>query len=190
MKVATMSADVYVEQRWIEIPVVNGMTIREASERLTEAGFRPVASPRRFTADAGDMVGGTLPPEGSVHQRTARIDLLPAGKEAVVPFSDEQLGPDQLLDLGIMPDLAGWSGEQAISFVEGHGGFRAWPQNTYNDHVDPGFVTHTEPRAGTSVQTDVIHIFIAEPSPPPDPPDPHTDLKTLPPDGTATVLES
>jgi beta-lactam-binding protein with PASTA domain len=189
MKVATMSADVYVQQPWIEIPVVNGMTLQEASERLTEAGFRPVASSRRFTADAGDMVGGTLPPEGSALQRAARIDLLPFREEAPLPFSDEEPGPDQLLDLGVMPDLAGWSGEQAISFVENHG-FRAWPQNTYNDHVDPGFVTFTEPRAGTSVQTNVIQIFIAEPSPPPDPPDPHTDLKTLPPDGFATTIET
>jgi beta-lactam-binding protein with PASTA domain len=189
MKVATMSTDVYVEPRWIEIPVVNGMTIREATERLAEAGFRPVASPRRFTADRGDMVGGTLPPEGSVLQRTARIDLLPARELAVVPFSDEESGPDLLLDQGVMPDLAGWSGEQAISFVEAHG-FRAWPQNTYNDHVDQGFVTFTEPRAGTLVQTGVIQIFMAVPSPPPDPPEPHTDLKTLPPDGFATTIET
>jgi hypothetical protein len=89
--------------------------------------------------------------------------------QAVVPFSDEELTPDQLLDLGIMPDLAGWAGEQAISFVEAHGGFRAWPQNTFNDHVDAGFVTHTEPRAGTAVQTDVIQIFVAVPSPPVEP---------------------
>jgi beta-lactam-binding protein with PASTA domain len=185
-----MTADVYVEQRWIDIPSVNGMTVREASERLAAAGFRPVASPRRFTADAGDLVGGTLPPEGSVLQRTAQIDLLPAGKEAVMPFSDEELTPDQLLDLGVMPDLTGLTGEQAISFVEGHGGFRAWPRETFNDHVDAGFVTHTEPRAGTSVQTDVIQIFIAVPSPPPDPPtDPLTDLTPAIPEGTPTVLK-
>jgi beta-lactam-binding protein with PASTA domain len=195
MKVATMTTDVYVEQRWIEIPVVNGMTIREATERLAEAGFRPVASPRRFTEDKGDLVGGTLPPEGSVLQRTARIDLLPAGQEAAVPFSDEESGPDLLLDQGVMPDLAGLSGEQAISIIEGHGGLHAWPRNTYNDHVDPGFVTHTEPRAGTSVQTNVIQIFIAEPSPPPDPPtdpptDPLTDLTPVLPVGTATILDS
>ena len=116
-----MTTDVYVEKRWIEIPVVDGMTVREASERLVEAGFRPVASPRRFTADAGDIVGGTLPPEGSVQLRTARIDLLPARELAPVPASDEELGPDQLLDLGVMPNLAGWPGDQAISFVEAHG---------------------------------------------------------------------
>ena len=185
-----MTTDVYVEQRWIEIPVVNGMTIRQASELLAEAGFRPVASPRRFTEDKGDLVGGTLPPEGSVLQRTARIDLLPAGKEAVATFSDEESGPDQLLDQGIMPDLAGWSGEQAIALIEGHGGLHAWPRDTYNDHVDQGFVTHTEPRANTTVQTNVIQIFIAQPSPPVEPFMPPRDLMTLPPDGTATTLKS
>jgi beta-lactam-binding protein with PASTA domain len=51
--VATVTTDVQVEQRWIEIPSVFGMTVREASERLAAAGFTPAASPRRFTADRG-----------------------------------------------------------------------------------------------------------------------------------------
>ena len=89
-----MTTDVHVGQRWIDIPSVYGMTVREASDRLAEAGFRPVASPRRFTADAGDIVGGTLPPEGAALQRTARIDLIPARKEAVTKAADEGLTID------------------------------------------------------------------------------------------------
>jgi beta-lactam-binding protein with PASTA domain len=165
-----MTTDVYVEQRWIDIPSVQGMTVREASDRLAAAGFTPVASPRRFTADAGDVVGSTLPPEGGVQLRTARIDLLPAGKEAVAKSADEGLTDDQLIDLGVMPNLAaGYTAEQAIAFVEAHG-FRAWPRDTFNDHVDAGFVVFTEPRAGTAVVTGVIVIYVAVPSPPPDPP--------------------
>lgn len=98
-----MTTDVYVEQRWIDVPSVFGMTVREASERLVEAGFTPVASARRFSADAGDIVGGTLPPEGAALRLTARIDLLPARKEAVQKSADEALTVDQLLDSGSCP---------------------------------------------------------------------------------------
>jgi beta-lactam-binding protein with PASTA domain len=164
-----MTTAVYVGQRWIDIPSVQGMTVREASDRLTEAGFRPVASPRRFTADAGDIVGGTLPPEGAALRRTARIDLLPAPRESVEKSADEGLTADQLLDLGIMPDLTGSTGEEAIAFVQAHG-FHTWPRDTFTNHVEPGFVVFTEPRAGTAANFEPIVIWIAVPVPPPDPP--------------------
>jgi beta-lactam-binding protein with PASTA domain len=179
-EVATMTTDVYVERRWIDIPSVHGMSVSEASDRLTEAGSRPVASPRRFTADAGDIVGGTLPPEGATLRRTARIDLLPA-REEVARSADEGLTDDQLFDLGIMPNLAaGYTGEQAIAFVQAHG-FHAWPRETWSSTVDPGFVMFTEPRAGTAVNTDPIVIWVSTgppvEDPPPPPPEPDMILK-------------
>ena len=171
-----MTTDVHVKQRWIDIPSVYGMTVREASVRLAEAGFTPVASPRRFSADAGDIVGGTLPPEGAALQRMARIDLLPARKDAVERSADEGLTPDQLIDLGIMPDLAGWTANEAIAFVQAHG-FHTWPRPAITDKVEPDFVVFTEPRAGTAANVDPIVIWYAVPVPLPDPPpDPLTDL--------------
>jgi beta-lactam-binding protein with PASTA domain len=169
MKVATMTTDVYVEQRWIDIPSVFGMTVRDASERLAEAGFAPVASPRRFSADAGDVVGGTIPPEGSSWQRAGRIDLLPARKKTAVPLADEKLTPDELLDLGIMPNLAGWSANDALGFLQAHG-LHTWPRGTFTDKVDPDFVVFTDPRAGQAADFEPVVVWYAIPLPPPDPP--------------------
>lgn len=165
-----MTTDVHVEQRWLEIPPVHGMTVREASERLAEAGFTPVASPRRFSADAGDVVGGTLPPEGSALLRTARIDLLPARKEAVEKAADGALTVDQLLDLGIMPDLAGFSANEALALVQARG-FHTWPRGAFTDKVEPDFVVFTEPRPGMVMNFSPIVIWYAIPVPPLDPPD-------------------
>jgi beta-lactam-binding protein with PASTA domain len=176
-----MTTDVSVDQRWIDIPSVSGMTVREASDRLTEAGLAPVASPRRFTAEVDEIVGGTLPPEGAALLRTSRIDLLPARKEAVAKSADEELTADQLFDLGIMPNLGGLTGEQAIALVQAHG-FIAWTRDTWTDRVDPGFVVSTNPGPGSGlVGFGVIGIFVAVPVPPPDPfvvPPPRMPLKS------------
>jgi beta-lactam-binding protein with PASTA domain len=190
MKVATMTTDVYAEQRWIDIPSVFGMTVREASQRLAEAGFTPVASTRRFSADSGDIVGGTLPPEGAALRRTARIDLLPARKEAVRQSADESLTVDQLLDLGIMPDLAGFNINEALGLIQARG-FHTWPRPAFTDRIEPDFVVVTEPRPGMLMNFDPIVLFYAVPVPLPDPlPDPLTDLTPAIPEGTPTPLKA
>jgi hypothetical protein len=83
--------------------------------------------------------------------------------------ADEGLTADQLLDLGSMPDLTGSTGEEAIALVQAHG-FHTWPRDTFTNHVEPGFVVFTEPRAGTAANFEPIVIWIAVPVPPPDPP--------------------
>ena len=184
-----MTTDAYVEQRWLEIPPVHGMTVREASERLTEAGFTPVASPRRFTGDTRDVVDGTLPPEGTVLRRTARIDLLPTRKEAEQRSADEALTVDQLLDLRIMPDLAGFSVNEALALVQARG-FHTWPRGAFTDKVEPDFVVFTEPRPGMVMNFDPIVIWYAVPVPLPDPPpNPLTNLTPAIPEGTPTILK-
>ncbi|HEV2886462.1 MAG TPA: PASTA domain-containing protein [Jatrophihabitans sp.] len=170
----------HVQQRWIDIPSVYGMTVRKALERLAEAGFAPVASPRRFTADAGDVVGGTLPPEGTALLRTARIDLLPVPKGAVEPLADEALTVDELIDAGIMPDLAGFGINEALALLQAHG-FHTWPRGAFTDKVEPDFVVFTEPRRGMLMNFEPITIWYAIPVPPPDPIGPPPDLKVLKP---------
>ena len=160
-----MTTDVHVAQRWIEIPSVVGMTVREASDRLAAAGFTPAASPRRFTEDKGDIVGGTVPPEGTVQQRRARVDLIPARPEPVQASADEGLTPEQLIGLGIMPDLTEFTAEEAIAFVTGSG-FGAWAREAYTDKVDPGFVVATYPPAGSAANITPITIYYAVPVPP------------------------
>ena len=185
-----MTTDVHVEQRWLEIPSVFGMTVLEASERLAKAGFTPVASPRRFTADRGDVVGGTLPPEGSAQRRTGRVDLIPARPEPAQDAADEGLTVDQLLDLGIMPDLAGFSVNEALALVQARG-FHTWPRAAFTDKVEPDFVVFTDPRPGMAMNFDPIVIWYAVPVPLPDPlPDPLTDLTPAIPEGTATPLKA
>jgi hypothetical protein len=170
-----MTTDVYVAQRWIVIPEVVGMTVREATARLAGAGLTPAASPRRFSADAGDVVGGTLPPEGTSLQRTARIDLLPVRKDAVARAADE--------------DLAGFTVNEALAIVQGHG-FHTWPRGAFTDDVEPDFVVTTDPRPGFPMNFEPITIWYAVPVPPPDPPrDPLTDLTPVLPPGTPTPLE-
>jgi beta-lactam-binding protein with PASTA domain len=194
MKVATMTTDVHVEQRWIDIPSVYGMTVREASDRLAEAGFTPVASPRRFTADRADVVGGSLPPEGASLRRSSRIDLLPARPEPAQKASDESLTVEQILDLGIMPDLAGFGINEALALIQARG-FHTWPRGAFTDKVEPDFVVFTDPRPGMVMNFDPITIWYAIPVPLPDTgpdplPDPLTDLTPALPDGTATTLKS
>jgi len=46
------------------IPPVYGLSVADASAILAEAGFEPVASPRRF-GDPDLVVDGTVPPEGA-----------------------------------------------------------------------------------------------------------------------------
>ena len=184
-----MTTDVYVGQRWIVIPEVVGMTVREATARLADAGFTPAASPRRFSADAGDVVGGTLPPEGTSLQRTARIDLLPVRKDAVAREADEELTVDQLLDLGIMPDFVGFTVNEALALVQGRG-FHTWARGAFTDDVEPDFVVTTDPRPGFPMNFEPITIWYAVPIPPPDPPrDPLQDLTPVLPPGTPTPLE-
>jgi beta-lactam-binding protein with PASTA domain len=163
-----MTTAVHVEQAWLDLPSVHGLTVGEATERLTEAGFTPVASPRRFLPDSAEVVGGTLPPEGAALLRTARVDLLPAPEEPVRKAADETLPVDKLLELGIMPNLSGFTAEQAIAFVQARG-FNAWPREAFSNKVDQGFVLFTEPRAGAAVQTNLIVIWVAVPPPPVEP---------------------
>lgn len=185
-----MTTDVHVEQRWIDIPSVVGMTVREATERLAQAGLTPVASTRRFSADAGDIVGGTLPPEGTALRRTARIDLLPAPKEAVEQSADGALTADQILALGIMPDFTGFTINEALGLVQASG-FHTWPRPAFTDKIEPDFVVLTDPRPGVVMNFDPITIWYAVPIPLPDPPpDPLTDLTPAIPEGTATTLKS
>lgn len=154
------------------IPAVDGKSIEEASAVLRAAGFAPVASPQRF-ADPGWVVEGTLPPEGAGAPIGGRIDLLPERHAA----ADEEEGPmpeEVLLGQGIMPNLVGWTPEQAIEFLT-RNGFTPWTREGYTQSVDAGLVMFTEPRANRQVTTAVIQVWVSlgwpvEPPPPPPPP--------------------
>jgi beta-lactam-binding protein with PASTA domain len=168
------------------IPPVYEMSIAEASVVLEEAGFKPVASRRRFgEADATAFVRGTFPPEGGAAPIGSRVDLLPA---VVRKAADEATGPtpvEQAIAQGIMPDLRGFAWEDAVRIMEG-AGFRAWPRNTVALDVDPELVITTEPRPNTALATDLVVIWVSEgPGPPPEPfvppPDKPIDVP-IPPD--------
>jgi beta-lactam-binding protein with PASTA domain len=189
-----MTTDVQVDQRWIDIPSVFGMTVGEACARLEAAGLSPVASPRRFTPDRADVVGGTLPPEGAALRRSSRIDLLPARPEPAQKAADESLTVEQLLDLGIMPDLAGFGVNEALGLIQARG-FHTWPRGAFTDKVEPDFVVFTDPRPGMVMNFDPVTVWYAIPMPPLEPPTdppggPLTDLTPALPEGTATTLKS
>lgn len=165
-----------VEKRPINtVPSVYGLPVPEAIEVLRTAGFRPVASSRRFGSgtEAG-TVEGTLPPEGVAVLLGSRIDLLPPRK----PASQDAARSDPVsaaFAQGVMPDFRGFLGEEAIQALVG-AGFHVEIRPAWifpGDTIEPGFVVITEPRPGAPLNVGLIWVYIAE-APPPDtrPPDP------------------
>jgi hypothetical protein len=100
--------------------------------------------------------------------------------------ADEALTVDQLLDLGIMLDLAGFGINEALALIQVRG-FHTWPRAVFTEKVEPDFVVITDPPLGTVMTFDPIVIWYTAAVPLPAPlPDPLTDLTPAIPEGTAT----
>jgi len=159
------------EKRLIDIvPSVHGLPVPEAIEVLRTAGFRPVASSRRFDSGKEDeIVEGTLPPEGVAVLLGSRIDLLPPRK----PVSqDRRPDPDPVnaaFAQGVMPNFTGFTAEEAIQDLV-NAGFHVQVRPYWlfpGDEIEPGFVAGTDPRPGAPLNVGLIWVYIAE-APPPD----------------------
>lgn len=147
------------------VPVVRGLSVRDATAALAHAGLEPVV------ADDPDMrVEGTFPAAGAVTTKGAKINLLSSLLEVDGIEKDT---------FGLVPETAGLDANTVVEMLRERGFLIAQFQNYYDSDIAEGLVTGTWPRAGSYTGTSGawITVYISDGPPPFVPPPPDKVLK-------------
>jgi beta-lactam-binding protein with PASTA domain/tRNA A-37 threonylcarbamoyl transferase component Bud32 len=116
----------------VTVPDVRGMTVQEATEALTAAGFEDVVQKSVASSEVEpEHVVNTNPPIGTAHPTSTRIELqVSSGAETVR-----------------VPNVIGRSAEDAVDRLEAEG-FRPIVEREASSSVKEGNVISTDPAAG------------------------------------------
>jgi eukaryotic-like serine/threonine-protein kinase len=149
----------------VVIPSVVGLSVADASRRLTEADLMCAGSSERDSDVAIGVVLLTEPPEG---------ESVPAGTEVDLVVSEDDT---PTVIPGFVPDVSGFDFDTAAGILA-KDGYTGIPQGAFSSRVDVDIVIGTVPRAGTALVegATVLVIFSRGPAPP----DPPTHRDTVP----------
>ena len=120
----------------VEVPDVEGLTEREARNRLAEAGFEVAVRDREGSEEEAGMVLGQSVPGGKEAQKGSKI-LLTVREEP---------------QLARIPNFVGLSYPEAENKLEESGFLLGGVQEAPSDAVPAGVIIKQNPRAGTSLE--------------------------------------
>ena len=119
----------------VDVPPVEGKTLKDAERLLIAEGFVVGDVHRRFDAEVevGHVISRT--PDGAMLPTGSPIDLVVSKGPRPIPI----------------PDVRGKSEERAVALLSGKG-FEVNVETTFSDKVDRGLVIGTDPMIGAKVQ--------------------------------------
>ncbi|MCR5691444.1 MAG: Stk1 family PASTA domain-containing Ser/Thr kinase [Eubacterium sp.] len=143
---ATPAAD--SSEKKVEMIDVADMSLEEAKEALTEAGFSniKVSEQQSDTVDSGNVIS-TDPEAGTEVEKDAEITLLVSSGTSTVQ----------------VPSVSGYTVEKAESTLEGQGFIVETGKKVYSDSVETGLVAYTDPKGGAQASKGAtITLYISK----------------------------